>query len=468
MNLSPAVVALVPPTAVTVTSTVPVPAGAVAVIVVALLTAYELAAAEPKLTAVAPVKFVPLIVTRVPFGPELGLNPVTDGTGGGAALLDWGTATPEVSTSARATQAPRTSRVRVNTLIEAQAPSADRPVHTDASNPYSHTPPAPGKLPNWLPVRLGRPDRALLTGQQLNASLWEACVLRMGARRGKVRGLGSAAEVFLHQQRRRMLDDRRADGRLQHAASPSASEIRYFVLVDRAVPYLLARVRWPDVAQAIGAASPDWLDDLGLFDLPYDPSAVQVTFSQAASVAAGWGTRLRAEPAESVSSYMRRMPANWSDLSPSERRAWGIQFAPRGFLPGGHPRQPAAATSAVESVASERRQDVRVSLDGRAHIRWKDTTVAAGLVDLGAGGVRCVLPDASARVAAGMRFAAPFLIEAGPGASRICLDVTSRISWTRSDDAAKQFGVAFAELADDETEGVRRFLAVAARAQARR
>src|ERR1019366_271819 len=64
-------------------------------------------------------------------------------------------------------------------------------------------------------------------------------------------------------------------------------EVRYLVLADRAVPYLLARVRWPDVAQAISAASPDWIEDSGLFDLPYDPSAVTVSFPQAAAVASG-------------------------------------------------------------------------------------------------------------------------------------------------------------------------------------
>ena len=36
----------------------------------------------PKSTAVAPVKFVPVIVTRLPIGPELGLTPVTVGAGG--------------------------------------------------------------------------------------------------------------------------------------------------------------------------------------------------------------------------------------------------------------------------------------------------------------------------------------------------------------------------------------------------
>ena len=106
-------------------------------------------------------------------------------------------------------------------------------------------------------------------------------------------------------------------------------EIKYYVLLDRAAPYLLARVRWPDVAQAITAGSPDWLDDMGLFDLPYDPSAVTVSFTQAASVAAGWGRQLHADPARDVPSFIRRMPANWSDLTPVERQALGLDSARR-------------------------------------------------------------------------------------------------------------------------------------------
>jgi len=78
---SAALVALVPPGVVTVTSTVPVPVGAVAVMPVALVTA-KLAGVVPNFTALAPVKPVPVIETEVPFGPELGLIPVTAGVGG--------------------------------------------------------------------------------------------------------------------------------------------------------------------------------------------------------------------------------------------------------------------------------------------------------------------------------------------------------------------------------------------------
>ena len=64
-----------PPGVVTVMSTVPAePAGAVAVIWVALLTVTLVALVVPNLTAVAPVKLVPVIVTLVPpaVGPATG------------------------------------------------------------------------------------------------------------------------------------------------------------------------------------------------------------------------------------------------------------------------------------------------------------------------------------------------------------------------------------------------------------
>ena len=55
--------------------------GAVAVIVVSLTTVKLVAAVVPKSTAVAPVKPVPVIVTKVPpaAGPLVGLRPVTVG-----------------------------------------------------------------------------------------------------------------------------------------------------------------------------------------------------------------------------------------------------------------------------------------------------------------------------------------------------------------------------------------------------
>src|SRR5262245_65643844 len=72
---------LVPPAVVTVISTVPIPAGEVAVIWVALLTVKEPAALLPNLTAVAPEKLVPVMVTLLPpcVGPVFGLTLATVG-----------------------------------------------------------------------------------------------------------------------------------------------------------------------------------------------------------------------------------------------------------------------------------------------------------------------------------------------------------------------------------------------------
>ncbi len=273
------------------------------------------------------------------------------------------------------------------------------------------------------------------------------------------------------------------------------------MLADRAAPYLLARVRWPDVAQAITAGSPDWLDDPGLFDLPYEPSAVAVSFTQAASVAAGWGRQLHAEPAQGVPSFIRRMPANWSDLSPVERRAYGLESVGRRRdsarrlrrlrsspekigvrvpVANGHPgalagdrnsagvhRRAANGHSQVAGVtsapggATERRRQVRVSVDGRAHIRYGHATISAGLVDLSEGGVRCVLPEASPMLAPGTTVDGPFLLEAEVTTSRICLSVAGWISWNRNIRAGTHFGVIFGRLDDGETEGVHRFLVAA-------
>jgi len=295
---------------------------------------------------------------------------------------------------------------------------------------------------------------------------------------------------------------------------PGAAEVRYLVLADCAVPYLLAAVRWPDVAQAISAATPNWLEDPGLFDLPYDPSAVTLSFPQAASVAAGWSRQLHAEPAKGAVPYMRRMPANWSDLSSSERRAWGIEFVGRrrggqarrvprlrlfhakiaapsaAAQVNGRPSAPAGAeggpgagvdgpavssrgqvaalTSGIASVATERRRHMRVRVDGRVYIRYEHTTISAGLIDLSEGGVGCVLPGASPVPARGVMLDGPFLFEAEATKWRICLDVSGRINWHLSTRTGTHFGVAFGELANGETEGVQRILAAVCRKRGHR
>jgi hypothetical protein len=72
----------IPPGVVTVTGTLPgEPAGLIAVIVVLLRTVTLVAGFRPKLTAMAPVRLVPVIVTSVPppKGPATGLIAETVG-----------------------------------------------------------------------------------------------------------------------------------------------------------------------------------------------------------------------------------------------------------------------------------------------------------------------------------------------------------------------------------------------------
>jgi hypothetical protein len=201
---------------------------------------------------------------------------------------------------------------------------------------------------------------------------------------------------------------------------------------------------------------------------------VPVSFAQAASVAAGWGRQLRAEPAEGVPSLVRRMPANWSDLTPAERHAWGLEPARKQRLSARRLRRlksSQAKTGAAESAARpghgqagglggaapERRHHVRVRVDGRAHIQSGSHTMSAALVDLSESGVRCVLPDAPLLLGPGARLDGPFLLEAEVTTSRICLDVPGWISWNRSLRAGTHFGVVFGALTEGETEGIQRF-----------
>ena len=82
MNWSAGLVVLVPPLFVTVRSTTPAePAGDVAMIDAALLTVKLVALVAPNLTAVAPVKLVPVMATVVPPAvvPEVGDTFVTVG-----------------------------------------------------------------------------------------------------------------------------------------------------------------------------------------------------------------------------------------------------------------------------------------------------------------------------------------------------------------------------------------------------
>jgi hypothetical protein len=117
--------------------------------------------------------------------------------------------------------------------------------------------------------------------------------------------------------------------------------VQYVVLGDGAHPYLLARVRWPDVAQAISEDCPGWLDDPGLFDLPYEPASEKVSRARAAEIAAEWGAQLPLESSTGFSDpRLRRIPATWSDMVPVERRSWSLEHVSTVRRRAGSPQPP--------------------------------------------------------------------------------------------------------------------------------
>ena len=224
-------------------------------------------------------------------------------------------------------------------------------------------------------------------------------------------------------------------------------------------------------------------------------------------------------------SFIRRMPSNWSDLSPVERHAFGLDSVRRRrvsarrlhrvrssqagigagaaatALGNGHAGPFAAGgpgpdfhgqagpdffgqagpdffgqaanghsqgASVTSGVTAERRHHVRVRVNGRAHILCGYGTISAALVDVSEGGARCVLPDASPMLAPGTPLGGPFLLEAEVAGSLICFGGAGQISWNRSIRTGTHFGVAFGNLDDGETEGVQRFLVTAGRSQVSR
>jgi hypothetical protein len=247
-----------------------------------------------------------------------------------------------------------------------------------------------------------------------------------------------------------------------------AAEVKYFVLANRVSPYLLARVRWPDVAQAITAGCRDWQDDPGLFDLPYDASSAVVTLVQATAIAAGWGASLPSDTTltSSVPPLIRRMPANWSNLSPAEKRAWSLEFVlTKRRANARHESSPGRARRVGlgarlgrrRPVEVERRHDPRLLVGGRAQIRLDGKTVSADLVDLSQGGMHCVVLDAQAVVAAGTRLTS-LLVLKGSSESQIRLNIGGTVTWNSNTGIGSHFGVAFEQLNELQAERVGRLL----------
>ncbi len=174
------------------------------------------------------------------------------------------------------------------------------------------------------------------------------------------------------------------DTRLSGGPEREAPEVQYLVLPDPTSPYLLARVRWPDIAQAISAGRPEWQDDMGLFDLPNEPTSAIVTPARAASIAAGWGANLTSDATASASgpALIRRMPANWSNLAPAEKRAWSLEGVVASPLAGqGRSRRRVPAPSGPwpgrwRSLLRRRRPPQQSHLEAPERI-WESSSTAA-------------------------------------------------------------------------------------------
>jgi hypothetical protein len=257
------------------------------------------------------------------------------------------------------------------------------------------------------------------------------------------------------------------------------AEVKYYVLGGNTNPYLLARVRWPDVGQAITAGCREWQEDIGLFDLPYDPSSAAVTHAEAEAIAAAWGVRLPADASvkSSVLPLIRRMPSNWSNLSPAEKRAWSLEFVVTGpraeanrVAPSGRPRRDgwAGPFSRRRSTAAgaERRLHSRVLVGGRAQIHYGRKTVTADLVDVNLGGMHCVVLDTQAVLEAGGKLEAPLVLEGDAFGGPITLEVGGTVTWHSHTGLGTHFGVAFERLNDEQVERVQRLLVTSGAEQA--
>jgi hypothetical protein len=121
----------VPPGVVTQIFPVVAPVGTVAVIWVDEPPVKLVADVPPNVTAVAPVRFVPVIVTIVPTGPEVGVNEVIVGLVGGAAE-DGGAMAIAATTKITARIAAR-ARVVGTAAIRLMSPSLPRDSYTRAT-----------------------------------------------------------------------------------------------------------------------------------------------------------------------------------------------------------------------------------------------------------------------------------------------------------------------------------------------
>jgi hypothetical protein len=262
--------------------------------------------------------------------------------------------------------------------------------------------------------------------------------------------------------------------------NPGPRDIVYLALPDAVRPYLLARVRWPDVAQAVTVECAVWQEDPGLFDLPYHPYSVRLTHDEAADIARTWGVDIADDGAapEPGPLVIRRMPSNWGMLAPAERRAWGLDLAvltssagPRsaglGARWAGRARAGRGLADAISRLrrrraTPDRRGDERIRIAGLAHLSVCDVNLSASVLDISRRGLHCFALDMPADAQSGERVRTALALEQLNGSEQIDLESDAAIIWRRDVDGGSHFGVAFEVHDSEQAERIHGLLAVAA------
>jgi len=69
--------------------------------------------------------------------------------------------------------------------------------------------------------------------------------------------------------------------------------IQYAIESDgEGVPYMLARIQWPDVSESISPTNPKWKTNNHLFNMVYGSDGEWISAEDADRIAQSWGTTL--------------------------------------------------------------------------------------------------------------------------------------------------------------------------------
>jgi len=77
--------------------------------------------------------------------------------------------------------------------------------------------------------------------------------------------------------------------RIDTVESPYVGEVVFAFERAAGAPYILARLRWPDLAESISPHNPEWTTQRSMFYMLYDSSGEWVSEEYAREFAESWG-----------------------------------------------------------------------------------------------------------------------------------------------------------------------------------